>query len=141
MRHKDALAEVTSVRPFVVLRNLATGESRRFKPKDVRSASRVDAERFEAKIERLDSGQVVAIHPESGAARPVQPAPVRGTSQAVVVWTREAAVLSGLPAVHKSNPHAYCGLPFDSVRPGVSRGLTGDRLKFFTCFDSHRLCG
>ena len=101
VRHKDALAEVTSVRPFVVLRNLATGESRRFKPKDVRSASRVDAERFEAKIERLDSGQVVAVHPESGAARPVQPAPVRGTSQAVVVWTREAAFLSGLPAASK----------------------------------------
>src|SRR5213592_913796 len=101
VRHKDALAEVTSVRPFVVLRNLATGESRRFKPKDVRSAKRVDAERFEAKIEHLGSGQVVAIHPESGAARPVQPAPVRGTSQAVVVWTREAAFLSGLPAASK----------------------------------------
>src|SRR2546428_11974 len=101
VRHKGALAEVTSVRPFVVLRNLATGESRRFKPKDVRSASRVEAERFEAKIERLDSGQVVAVHPESRAARPVQPAPVRGTSQAVVVWTREAAFLSGLPAASK----------------------------------------
>src|SRR5438445_479225 len=28
VRHKGALAEVTSVRPFVVLRNLATGDSR-----------------------------------------------------------------------------------------------------------------
>src|SRR5207247_664849 len=36
VRHKGAIAEVTSVRPFVVLRDLATGESRRFKPKDVR---------------------------------------------------------------------------------------------------------
>src|SRR3989454_6865727 len=101
VRYKTSLAEVTSVRPFIILRDLATGESRRFKPKDVRSASRVEADRFEAKIERLDSGQVVAVHPESGAARPVQPAPVRGTSQAVVVWTREDVFLSGLPAASK----------------------------------------
>src|SRR5881392_2164982 len=40
VRHKGAVAEVTSVRPFVVLRDLATGESSRFKPKDVRGASR-----------------------------------------------------------------------------------------------------
>src|SRR5207249_4907215 len=68
VRYKESLAEVTSVRPFVILRDLASGESRRFKPKDVRSAKRVDAERFEAKIEHLESGQMVAVHPESGEA-------------------------------------------------------------------------
>jgi nonsense-mediated mRNA decay protein 3 len=98
VRHKGALAEVTSVRPFVVLRDLATGESRRFKPKDVRSATRVDAERFEAKIERLDTGQVVAVHPESEVVRPVRPVPAGGTARAVVVWTPEDAYLSILPA-------------------------------------------
>src|SRR5256712_9174576 len=41
VRYKESLAEVTSVRPFVILRDLSTGESRRFKPKDVRSAKRV----------------------------------------------------------------------------------------------------
>src|SRR5438445_288641 len=97
VRHKGALAEVTSVRPFVVLRIRATGEARRFKPKDVRTARRVDAERFEAKIERLDSGQVVAIHPESEEARPVRPRPEDRTARAVVVWTPEGAYLSRLP--------------------------------------------
>ncbi len=97
VRHKGALAEVTSVRPFVVLRDLATGEARRFKPKDVRTARRVDAERFEAKIERLESGQVVAIHPESEEARPVRPRPEDRTARAVVVWTPEGAYLSRLP--------------------------------------------
>src|SRR5439155_1434754 len=69
VRHKGAVAEVTSVRPFVVLRDLATGESRRFKPKDVRGANRIDAERFEAQLARLDSGELVAIHPETAAER------------------------------------------------------------------------
>src|SRR5207247_7780602 len=36
VRHKESLAEVTSVRPFVVHRDLATGEPRRFKPQDAR---------------------------------------------------------------------------------------------------------
>src|SRR2546426_1091870 len=98
VRHKEYLAEVTSVRPFVVLRDLATGESRRFKPKDVRSAKRVDAERFEAKIERLESGQIVAVHPESEEARPVRPSPKDRTAHAVVVWTQDGAYLSLLPA-------------------------------------------
>ena len=97
VRHKEYLAEVTSVRPFVVLRDLATGESRRFKPKDVRSAKRVDAERFEAKIERLESGQIVAVHPESEEARPVRPSPKDRTAHAVVVWTQDGAYLSLLP--------------------------------------------
>ena len=97
VRHKGGLAEVTAVRPFVVLRDLATGESRRFKPKDVRSAKRVDAERFEATMERLESGPAIAVHPESGEARPVQPAPKAQTARAVVVWTADAAYLSSLP--------------------------------------------
>src|SRR2546425_1014552 len=97
VRHKGVLAEVTSVQPFVVLRDLTTGEARRFKPKDVRTARRVDAERFEAKIERLDSGQVVAIHPESEEARPVRPRPEDRTARAVVVWTPEGAYLSKVP--------------------------------------------
>jgi len=98
VRYKDALAEVMSVRPFVVLRDLGTGESRRFKPKDVRSAKRVDAERFEAKIEHLESGQVVAIHPESEEARPVRPRPPNDrTARAIVVWTQDGAYLSLLP--------------------------------------------
>src|SRR5467141_374793 len=32
VRHRDGLAEVTALKPFTVLHNLATGESRRFKP-------------------------------------------------------------------------------------------------------------
>src|SRR5207302_463181 len=54
VRHKGSLAEVTSLRPFVVLRDLVTGERRRFKPKDVRGARRIDAERFEARGQRQD---------------------------------------------------------------------------------------
>ena len=99
VRYKDALAEVMSVRPFVVLRDLGTGESRRFKAKDVRSAKRVDAERFEAKIEHLESGQIVAVHPESEEARPVRPRPPNHrTARAIVVWTQDGAYLSLLPA-------------------------------------------
>ena len=97
VRYKDALAEVTSIRPFVVLRDLTTGEARRFKPKDVRSAKRVDAERFEATIERLDNGQAVAVHPETGETRPVRPPPDDRTTRAVVVWTQDGAYRSLLP--------------------------------------------
>src|SRR5438876_85597 len=97
VRHKGAIAEVTSVRPFVVLRDLATGESRRFKPKDVRGAKRIDAERFEAQLARLDSGELVAIHPETAAERPLRTASKRPEARAVVVWTSEAAYLSSLP--------------------------------------------
>ena len=97
VRHKGAIAEVTSVRPFVVLRDLATGESRRFKPKDVRGANRIDAERFEAQLARLDSGELVAIHPETAAERPLRTASKRPEARAVVVWTSEAAYQSSLP--------------------------------------------
>src|SRR2546430_11148307 len=75
VRYKDSLAEVTSVRPFVILRDLANGESRGFQPQYVRSAKRVDAEPFEAKIEHLESGQIVAVHPETEEARPLRPPP------------------------------------------------------------------
>ncbi len=98
VRHKGALAEVTSVRPFVVLRDLASGEARRFKPKDIRGARRIEAERFEARLVRLESGEVAAVHPESAEERPLQPAPKSAASRGVVVWTPDGAYLSGLPA-------------------------------------------
>src|SRR5467141_4423013 len=98
VRHKGSLAEVTSIRPFVVLRDLVTGERRRFKPKDVRGARRIDAERFEARVQRLESGEAVAVHPDSAEERPLRPAPKTTTARAVVVWTPEGAYLSALPA-------------------------------------------
>src|SRR2546428_4355116 len=98
VRYKESPAEATSVRPFLILSDLSTGQSRRRKPKDVRSAKRVDAERFEAKIEHLGSGQIVAVHPESEEARPVRPPPKDRTAHAVVVWTQDGAYLSLLPA-------------------------------------------
>src|SRR6266705_4032167 len=98
VRHKGSLAEVTSIRPFVVLRDLVTGERRRFKPKDVRGARRIDAERFEARVQRLESGETVAVHPDSAEERPLRPAPKRTTARAIVVWTPEGAYLSALPA-------------------------------------------
>ena len=97
VRHKGALSEVTSVRPFVVLRDLTTGEARRFKPKDVRGARRVDAERFEAALVRLPTGEVVATHPDTAQRRPLQPQPKAFGDRGVVVWTPEGAYLSGLP--------------------------------------------
>jgi len=98
VRHKGSLAEVTSIRPFVVLRDLVTGERRRFKPKDVRGARRIDAERFEARVQRLDSGETVAVHPDNAEERPLRPVPKTTTARAVVVWTPEGAYLSALPA-------------------------------------------
>jgi len=98
VRHKGSLAEVTSVRPFVVLRDLVSGERRRFKPKDVRGARRIDAERFEARVQRLESGETVAVHPDSAEERPLRPASKTTTARAVVVWTPEGAYLSALPA-------------------------------------------
>src|SRR5213083_1121219 len=98
VRHKGSLAEVTSIRPFIVLRDLVTGERRRFKPKDVRGARRIDAERFEARVQRLESGETVAVHPDSAEERPLRPASKTTTARAVVVWTPEGAYLSALPA-------------------------------------------
>jgi nonsense-mediated mRNA decay protein 3 len=97
VRHKGRLAEVTSVRPFVVLRDLETDESRRFKSKDLHGARKVDAERFAAQLERLESGEVVAVHPETAETRPLRPAPRKAASTAVVVWTSDGAYLSRLP--------------------------------------------
>jgi nonsense-mediated mRNA decay protein 3 len=97
VRHKGVLAEVTSLRPFVVLRDLATGEERRFKPKDVRGAKRIDAERFEARLLQLASGHVVALHPDSAEQRPLQPQPKTAGDRLVVVWTSDGAFQSGLP--------------------------------------------
>ena len=97
VRHKGALSEVISVRPFVVLRDVVSGEERRFKPKDIRGARRIDAERFEARLVRLESGEVAAVHPETAEERPLRTAP-KAASRAVVVWTPDGAFLSGLPA-------------------------------------------
>jgi len=85
------------VRPFVVLRDLVSGEERRFKPKDIRGARRIDAERFEARLVRLESGEVAAVHPETAEERPLRTAP-KAASRAVVVWTPDGAFLSSLPA-------------------------------------------
>ena len=98
VRYKGAVAEVTSVRPFVVLRDLRTGVARRFKPQEVRGARRIDAERFEARFVRFESGEVVAIHPDRGEERPITPRPNPKTARGIVVWTDEAAFLSGLSA-------------------------------------------
>lgn len=98
VRHKASVAEVVTVRPFVVLRDLTSGEERRFKPKEVRSARRIDATRFEARIDWLPSGEPIAVHPESGEGRPVTPAPKPRTIRSVVVWTQDGAYLSRLSA-------------------------------------------
>src|SRR3989441_1122050 len=97
VRHKGALSEVISVRPFVVLRDLVSSEERRFKPKDVRGARRIDAERFEARLVRLESGEGAAVHPESAEERPLRATP-KAASRAVVVWTPDGAFPSSLPA-------------------------------------------
>ncbi len=96
VRRKGGLAEVLGVRPFVVLRDLLTGEERRFKPREVRSARRIDAERFEATIDRPAPGPAIAIHPDSGEGRAVRPEPGERVTRAVVVWTSEGAFLSGI---------------------------------------------
>jgi hypothetical protein len=80
-----------------VLRDLATGEARRFKPKDVRGAKRIDAERFEARLVQLASGEVVALHPDSAEQRPLLPQPKTAGDRLVVVWTSDGAFQSGLP--------------------------------------------
>jgi nonsense-mediated mRNA decay protein 3 len=97
VRHKGTLAEVTSVRPFVVLRDLTSGEARRFKPKEVRGANRIDAERFEVRLERLESGETVAVHPETLEERPLRSGPKADAARGVVVWTPEGVYLSNLP--------------------------------------------
>ena len=97
VRHKGAVHEVAKLGGFVTLRDLVTGEQRRFKARDLRTARLVDAERFETEL-RAGDGEVVALHPESGAERPVATraaTPGRG----IVLWTSEGAYVSALPAV------------------------------------------
>lgn len=98
VQHQGRLAEVTSVRPFIGLRDLVTGESRRFKPRDLHGARRVNAERLHARIERLESGEFVAVHPETSERRSLRQGPRTAPSAAVVVWTQDGAFLSDLPA-------------------------------------------
>src|SRR2546430_380478 len=90
----------------VLLTNLAVSprgtrthapRSRR-QPRDVGGARRIDAERFEARVQRLDSGETVAVHPDNAEERPLRPVPKTTTARAVVVWTPEGAYLSALPA-------------------------------------------
>lgn len=98
VRHKGALAEVLEHKVFVSLRDLASGETRRYKPKDLRGLKRVDAERFEAEIRVDDQGHALAVHPESESERHVDLHGREAPTRAVIVWTREGAYLSGLPA-------------------------------------------
>ncbi len=97
VRHKSAVTEVLSLRPFVELRDLVTGEKRRYKTKDLRGLRRVDAERFETQLSQDATGTLIATHPDSGAERTVA---TRGAKagRAVVVWTADDAYVSALPA-------------------------------------------
>ncbi len=99
VRHRDRVAEVVSLRPFVELRDLVSGETRRYKPKDLRGVRRVEAERLETTIRFDDAGRAVAIHPESGAERPVLTHGVKRPGPALVVWTADAAYVSGVRSV------------------------------------------
>lgn len=98
VRHKATVAEVLSLRPFAELRDLISGEKRRFKIKDLRGLRRVDAERFETELRKDARGGLIAAHPDSGAERPVG---TRGAKagRAVVIWTADDAYVSALPAL------------------------------------------
>jgi 60S ribosomal export protein NMD3 len=98
VRRKAEVTEVVSLRPFVELRDLVTGEKRRYKTKDLRGLRRVDAQRFEADLRPDAAGGVVAPHPDSGAERPVRTKGVK-PGRAVVVWTADEAYVSALRAV------------------------------------------
>ncbi len=97
VRHKGALAEVLERKTFLSLRDLASGEMRRYKARDLRRVRRVDAERFEAEIRADEQGHILAVHPESGSERPVDLHGRKAPRRAVIVWTQEGAYLSGLP--------------------------------------------
>ncbi len=98
VRRRERLAEVLAVRPFVELRDLVTGETRRYKPKDLRGLRRVDADRFAAEVRTEADGRVVATHPTSGAERTVETRGARPDRRTTIVWTRDAAYVSGLTA-------------------------------------------
>lgn len=103
VRHKNRVAEVLAVAPFLVLRDLASGQERRFKPRDVRGARRLDVERLESWVEHRASGEVVAVHPETGEERPLASDVRPAAGRVVVVWTRDEAFVSSLP------PHSSKG--------------------------------
>lgn len=98
VRHKSEVTEVVALRPFVELRDLVTGEKRRYKTKDLRGLRRVDAERFDGELRKDANGALVALHPDSGAERLVV---TKGAKPglAVVVWTADDAYVSALAAV------------------------------------------
>ncbi len=98
VRKREELSEVLAVRPFVELRDLVTGETRRYKPKDLRGLRQVDAERFATVLRADADGRAVAAHPTSGAERRVETRGVQPGRRASVVWTQDAAYLSGLAA-------------------------------------------
>ena len=98
VRRKDVVAEVVSAHPFVELRDLVSGETRRYRPRDLRDLRRVDAERFETDVRTDETGHAVAVHPESEEERPIR---TRGRSRGgreTVVWTADDAYLSALRA-------------------------------------------
>ena len=96
VRHKRAVFEVLRIAGFVTIRDLASGEARRFKARDLRGARRVEAERFEATLERSESGEIIADHPETGRTQSVATR-AAAPGRAVVVWTDDAAYVSALP--------------------------------------------
>jgi nonsense-mediated mRNA decay protein 3 len=97
VRYKGRLSEVLEVAPFVALRDLESGETRKFKPKDLRGATRLDAERFEAELGPGADGRIVAAHPESGAERAIRTKGVRGRTRGWVIWTQDEAYVSASP--------------------------------------------
>lgn len=98
VRHRGALAEVVEVRPFMELRDLASGQVRRFKAKDLRGVHRVDAERFEAELRAGADGRVVAVHPDSGAERPLRTGGAKARGRKPVVWAADGVYLSAIRA-------------------------------------------
>ena len=102
VRYRDALTEVVALAPLLTLRDLVSGEARRYKPRDVRRARRVEAERFQGPLEQGPRGRLVATHPESGAQRSIRTQGVRGSAAISIVWTADAAYVSSLsPEVSK----------------------------------------
>jgi nonsense-mediated mRNA decay protein 3 len=98
VRRKAAVTEVVSLRPFVELRDLVTGEKRRYKTKDLRGLRRVDAERFAAELRQDAKGALVATHPDSGEERRVATSGAK-VGRAMVLWTADDVYVSALPAV------------------------------------------
>ncbi len=98
VRHKGVLAEVLERKGFVSLRDLTSGEIRRYKAKDLRGLKRVDAERLSAEIRVDDAGHAVAVHPESGAERRIDLRGKKVPRRAEVLWMQDGAYVSGLRA-------------------------------------------